>query len=332
MSRVFIIAEAGVNHNGDIALAKKLVDVAASAGADAVKFQTFITKNLVTQNAEKARYQKENTNNSESQYEMIKKLELSHENHEELISYCQEKEIVFLSSPFDLESIEYLISLNLPLLKIPSGELTNYPYLKKLAQYNHRLIVSTGMANLMEVNEALNVLRSHGQELDKVSLLHCTTMYPTPMNDVNLKAMSTLKNETNLKTGYSDHTEGVEVAVAAVALGAEIIEKHFTLDKEMEGPDHKASLNPAELTQMVFAIRNIEKALGSEEKKPAPSEIENISIARKSIVAKIDIKKGDRFTESNLTTKRPANGITPMKWNDLIGTVAKKDYQADEKI
>jgi len=327
MKKTFIIAEAGVNHNGSIELAKKLIDVASEAGCDAVKFQTFKAESLVSKNAAKAEYQKQTTGNKETQLEMIKKLELSYDDFIELQKYCKNKGILFLSTPFDLESIDFLDSINMPIFKIPSGEITNLPYLKKLASYKKKIILSTGMSTIDEIECALKVL-----EGCEISLLHCTTEYPCPYDEVNLKAMQTLKNKFNVEVGYSDHTQGIEIAIAAVALGAGIIEKHFTLDKLMEGPDHKASLEPNELKQMVEAIKNIEKALGDGEKRPSPSEMKNIEIARKSIVASCDIKKGEVLNEGNLTTKRPAKGICPMKWDEVIGTVAKKDYQEDEII
>lgn len=325
--KTFIIAEAGVNHNGSLELAKKLIDAAVLAGADAVKFQTFKTEDQVSKIAPKAQYQKENTDSEESQFDMIKKLELSYDDFRELQNYCSNKNIVFLSTPFELESVEFLAALNLPYFKIPSGEITNLPYLRKIASYGRKIILSTGMADLKEIEDALAVLKGC-----EVSLLHCTTEYPCPYEDVNLKAMQTLKDHFGLKVGYSDHTSGIEVAIAAVAMGAKIIEKHFTLDKKMQGPDHKASLEPQELKQMVNAIRNVEKAMGTGEKTPSKSEIKNITIARKSIVAKTKIQKGETFTEKNITTKRPATGISPMKWDEIIGQVAQKCYEEDDLI
>lgn len=330
MRKTLIIAEAGVNHNGSLDLAKKLVDVAADAGADIVKFQTFKAEQIVTKTAIKAEYQVNNTNDSLSQYEMLKKLELTHEMHVELIKYCNEKNIGFLSTPFDLVSIQYLDDLGIELWKIPSGEITNYPYLLALGKTKKPVIMSTGMSTIDEVREAVGVLKSAGT-LD-ITLLHCNTQYPTPMCDVNLTAMNTLRDEFDLQVGYSDHTLGIEVPIAAVAMGASVIEKHFTLDKSMEGPDHKASLSPTELKDMVCAIRNIEKALGGGKKAPSISETKNINIVRKSIVARTDIKKGDVFTESNLTTKRPGIGISPMKWNDVLGKIATRDYCVDDLI
>ncbi|MEA3383835.1 MAG: N-acetylneuraminate synthase, partial [Campylobacterota bacterium] len=311
---VFIIAEAGVNHNGSIEIAKKLIDAATKSGADAVKFQTFKTENLVSKNAQKADYQKENTNNNtESQFEMIKKLELDIDTHKELISYCDEKNIMFLSTPFDLDSVDLLNNLGLEIFKIPSGEITNLPYLQKIGKLNKKIVLSTGMSNIGEIEEALEILTDAGTLKENITVLHANTMYPTPLEDVNLKAMVTIGNTFDVAFGYSDHTLGIEVDIAAVALGASCIEKHFTLDKTMEGPDHKASLEPDELKAMVQGIRNIELALGSIIKKPTSSEIPNMIIARKSIVANRDISKGEIFTNENLAIKRPGEGISPMR-------------------
>ena len=333
MSKVFIIAEAGVNHNGSIELAKKLIDVAVEANADAVKFQTFKASNLVSKNAQKADYQKNNMNDGDdSQFNMLKKLELDVETHKELIAYCNSKNIMFLSTPFDHDSIELLNDLGLEIFKIPSGEITNLPYLRHIGKLNKKVILSTGMSNIGEIEDALDVLYKAGTKKENITVLHANTMYPTPMEDVNLRAMITIGNTFDIAYGYSDHTLGIEVPTAAVAMGASCIEKHFTLDKTMEGPDHKASLEPHELKSMVKAIRNIELALGSNVKKPSKSEMPNINIARKSIVAKCDIKKGETFTESNLTIKRPGNGINPMRWDEIVGTVANKDYCEDEII
>lgn len=331
-NRVFIIAEAGVNHNGDINLAKKLIDVAAKAGADAVKFQTFKTELCVSKNAKKASYQEENTDKEESQFDMIKKLELNENMHKELIAYCKQKNITFLSTPFDSDSIKLLDELGLSTFKIPSGEITNLPYLRQIGGLNKKIILSTGMANLGEVEAAIDVLVKSGTKRENISLLHANTQYPTPMEDVNLKAMITLKNAFGLEVGYSDHTLGIEVDIAAVAMGAKIIEKHFTLDKSMPGPDHKASLEPDELAAMVEAIRNIELALGDGLKHFSKSESENIKIARKSIVAKCDIKKGEIFSEQNICVKRPGDGINPMRWDEVIGQISQKDYKQDELI
>lgn len=327
MKKVFIIAEAGVNHNGSIELAKQLVDKAVFAGVDCVKFQTFKAENLVNKEAKKADYQVNNTGNNDSQLNMLKKLELSFEDFVELKKYCDDKGIMFLSTPFDHESIEFLASLNMPIFKIPSGEITNLPYLRKINSYKKEVILSTGMATIDEIQEALNILKDC-----KVKLLHCTTEYPCPYESVNMCAMLTLKEKFNLPVGYSDHTQGIEVPIMAVSMGATVIEKHFTLDKNMEGPDHKASLEPQELKAMVDSIRNIEKAFGDGEKEPQEAEKKNIAIARKSIVAKCDIKKGEILSEENLTVKRPGNGISPMKWDEIIGTVAYKDYIEGELL
>ena len=329
---VFIIAEAGVNHNGSIDLAKKLIDVASASGADAVKFQTFKADNLSTKKAQKAIYQKENTDKEESQFDMLKKLELDIEAHKELISYCSNKKIIFLSSPFDHESIELLNDLGLEILKIPSGEITNLPYLRHIGKLNKRIILSTGMSNIDEVKSALNVLINSGTKKNHITVLHANTEYPTPMEDVNLRAMLTIGKELDINFGYSDHTLGIEVDIAAVAMGASCKEKHFTLDCNMQGPDNKASLEPNQLKAMVIAIRNIELALGGSVKKPSRSEIKNIKIARKSIVAKTKIKKGEILLEKNLAVKRPGGGISPMKWDSIVGTNATKDYNEDEPI
>lgn len=330
MSRVFIIAEAGVNHNGSIDIAKKLIDVASEAGVDAVKFQSFKAEKIVSKYTPKAEYQKKTTDSNEKQLEMIKKLELDYEKHKELMNYCKTKGVMFLSSPFDLESIDLLHKLGLEIFKIPSGEITNLPYLRKIGRLKKKVILSTGMATLGEIEAALDVLRENGS--NDIVVLHCNTEYPTPMEDVNLRAMLTIKEAFKVEVGYSDHTLGIEVPIAAVALGAKVIEKHFTLDKNMEGPDHKASLEPNELKEMVKAIRNIEKALGNGIKKPSKSELKNKQLVRKSIVAKRFIKKGEVFTEENITVKRPGNGISPMRWDEIIGKVANKDYKEDELI
>lgn len=330
MEKVFIIAEAGVNHNGDIGLAKKLIDKASEAGADAVKFQSFKAEKLVTKGAKKAEYQEKTTDIKENQFQMIKKLELDYEKHRELTDYCKSKNILFLSSPFDLESIDLLDDLGLDIFKIPSGEITNLPYLKKIATLKKKVILSTGMGNLGEIEKALDILRLLGTQ--DITVLHCNTEYPTPMEDVNLLAMNTIKDAFKVKVGYSDHTLGIEVPIAAVALGAIVIEKHFTLDKNMEGPDHKASLEPEELKEMVKSIRNIEKALGDGIKTPTKSESKNIDIARKSIVAAKGIAKGEVLTESNITVKRPGDGISPMRWDEVIGRIAIRDFKEDELI
>ena len=330
---VFIIAEAGVNHNGSIEIAKKLIDAASNAGADAVKFQTFKTAKLVSHDAKKAAYQQENMQDEDtSQFTMLKKLELDVETHKELIEYCKFKNILFLSTPFDLESIELLDNLELEIFKIPSGEITNLPYLRAIAKLGKAVILSTGMATMKEVREAFDVLVQNGTKKENITILHANTMYPTPMEDVNLRAMLSIQKELDVAVGYSDHTLGIEVPIAAVAMGASVIEKHFTLSRDMQGPDHKASLEPNELKSMVTSIRNIEKAFGSSEKKPSPSETPNIIIARKSIVASRTIAKGEIFNEENLTTKRPAKGINPMLWDQIIGKTASKAYEADDII
>ena len=329
MSKTLIIAEAGVNHNGDLNIAKKLVDVAKKAGADIVKFQTFIPELLTSKLAGMAKYQKNNLGTDDSQLNMLKKIALGYDSFIELADYCNLVGIKFLSTPFDIESIAFLDSIQ-DIWKIPSGEITNYPYLVEIAQTHKSVILSTGMSTLEEISDALNVLKENGA--GNISLLHCNTQYPTPFSDVNLKAMQTIRNRFGGKVGYSDHTLGIEVPIAAVALGAEIIEKHFTLDRNMVGPDHKASLEPQELEEMVRAIRNIEKALGDGEKVVTDSEHSNLAVARKSIVAKIDIKKGEILSVANITTKRPGSGISPMEWNSVIGTVAVKDFQKDELI
>lgn len=327
MVKTFIIAEAGVNHNGSIDLAKKLVDIAIQSNCDAVKFQTFKAENVISKNAKKAEYQKQTTGFDESQLDMVKKLELSFDSFIEIKKYCDEKSIMFLSTPFDLESIDFLASLNMPIFKIPSGEITNLPYLRKINSLKRKVILSTGMSNLDEIEAALKVLKDC-----KVTVLHANTQYPTPFEDANLLAMKTIKDKFGVEVGYSDHSAGIEVPIAAVALGAVIIEKHFTISCDMEGPDHKASLEPQQLNQMVKSIRNIEKALGDGRKIASKSETPNIEIARKSIIARTFIKKGEKFNENNLTTKRPGNGISPMKWDDIIGTVATKDYEEDEML
>ena len=329
-----IIAEAGVNHNGSIELAKKLVEKAKEAGVDYIKFQTFKTSKLVTKAAKQAEYQQKNIGKEgDSQYQMLKKLELSPEEHEVLIDYCHQLGIKFFSTAFDFDSIDYLHSLNLGLWKIPSGEVTNYPFLKRIAAYNEPTILSTGMCDMEDVRAAVDALYKNGLSKDNLILLHCNTEYPTPFEDVNLKAMDALRKDFGVEVGYSDHTKGIEVPIAAVALGATVIEKHFTLDRNMEGPDHKASLEPDELKAMVCAIRNIEKAVGGDgTKHVSESERKNIAIARKSIVAACDIKAGEVFTEQNLTVKRPGNGISPMRWEEVVGTKAKRDFSEDDLI
>lgn len=332
LNKTFIIAEAGVNHNNNLELAKQMIDVAAEAGVDAVKFQTFKAEKLVSRFAPKADYQKETTDSDESQFDMIKKLELDSETHKILIDYCSQRGVTFLSTPFDLESIDNLKELGISTWKIPSGEITNLPYLRKVAALKEDVILSTGMSSLGEIEKALNVLVEHGTDKSRITVLHCNTEYPTPFEDANLKAMLTIKEAFKVKVGYSDHTLGIELPIAAVALGATVIEKHFTLDKNMEGPDHKASLEPAELEAMVKAIRNVELALGSGVKMPSQSELKNIDIARKSIVANMNIKAGECFTSHNITVKRPGNGISPMDWDMVLGRKAIRDFQEDELI
>ena len=332
MQNVFIIAEAGVNHNGSVELALKMVDVAIEAGVDAIKFQTFKSEKLVSKFAQKAEYQKRVTDIEESQLEMIKKLEFDEIAHIRILEYCKAKGIMFLSTPFDLESVDMLDRLGMEIFKIPSGEITNLPLLRKIGSLKKPVIMSTGMCRLDEIESAINILEKAGSSHSNISVLHCNTEYPTPFSDVNLQAILTIKEKLNVKTGYSDHTIGIEIPVAAVALGATIIEKHFTLDKSMEGPDHKASLDPDELKKMVQAIRNVEISIGTGVKEPSPSEMKNIVVARKSIVAACRIKKGEVFTEKNITVKRPGNGISPMLWDQIIGKHAKKDFEPDELI
>ena len=326
---VYIIAEAGVNHNGSFELACKLVDAAKKSGVDCIKFQTFKSDNLVSKNAKKAEYQKNMTGDG-SQLEMLKKLELSYEEFSSLKQYCDKVGICFLSTPFDYDSIDFLNALDIPFWKVPSGEVTNYPYLVALAKTGKPVVMSTGMCEMDEIVAAIEVLRGNGTK--DIKLLHCNTEYPTPFEDVNLRAMQTMRDTFGLEVGYSDHTPSIEVPIAAVAMGATIIEKHFTLDRNMEGPDHKASLEPDELAAMVRAIRNVEQAMGSGIKEPSKSEKKNISIARKSIVASKSIKKGEILTEENLTAKRPGSGISPMRWPEVVGTNAIRDFEEDELI
>ncbi|MBR4381554.1 MAG: N-acetylneuraminate synthase [Bacteroidaceae bacterium] len=334
MSHTLIIAEAGVNHNGSIEMAKQLVEKAVEAGVDYIKFQTFKASKLVTKSAKQAEYQQRNIGSQEnSQYQMLKKLELSPEEHQILIDYCHQLGIKFFSTAFDFDSIEYLHSLDLGLWKIPSGEVTNYPFLKRIAAYNEKTILSTGMCDMQDVRNAVEALYKNGLSKENLILLHCNTEYPTPFEDVNLKSMDALRKEFGVEVGYSDHTKGIEVPIAAVALGATVIEKHFTLDRTLPGPDHKASLEPDELKAMVSAIRNIEKAVGGDgTKHVSESERKNIAIARKSIVAACDIKAGEVFTEDNLTVKRPGSGISPMRWEEVLGMKAKRDFAEDELI
>ena len=330
MSKVYIIAEAGVNHNGSLDIAKKLVDEAKKSGADCIKFQTFIAENIISKNAKQAKYQTKNIGKEQSQLEMIKKLELSFEDFKQLNNYCIEKNIDFLSTAFDLESIDFLESLSMNTWKIPSGEITNLPYLIKIAKLKKKVILSTGMSTMQEIEDAVNIFKKYGT--NDITILHCTTQYPTLFEDVNLNAMLSIKEKFGYDVGYSDHTKGIEVPIAAVALGATVIEKHFTLDNNMIGPDHKASLQPDELKKMVESIRNIELSLGDGRKVVANSEKENMSIARKSIVAKKSIRKGQLLSEENITVKRPGDGISPMKWFDVLGTVAIRDFEEDELI
>jgi len=329
---VLIIAEIGVNHNGQMDLAFQLIDVAKDAGADVVKFQTSIPNLLISKHAIKAEYQLASTDPNETQLEMVKRLELDVDAHKELIHYCKEKGIIFLSTPFDSESIELLNKLDLEMLKIPSGEITNLPYLRKVGSLKSDIIISTGMANMSEIERALDILVESGTSKGNITVLHCNTEYPTPFEDVNLAAMLTIRAAFNVNVGYSDHTLGIEIPIAAVALGAAVIEKHFTLNRDMEGPDHKVSLEPDELKNMVTAIRNIESSIGDGVKRPSPSELKNKLIVRKSIVATIDIKEGSMFKENNITAKRPGTGISPMKWDDVIGKKAKRNFVQDELI
>jgi N,N'-diacetyllegionaminate synthase len=334
MNKVIIIAEAGVNHNGDIKLAKKLVDVAVDSGVDFIKFQTFNSESLVSKFAKKATYQIENTQDAvESQLQMLKKLELSHSQHFELVDYCKKKNISFFSTAFDLDSLDFLKDLGLKIVKIPSGEITNLPYLRKAASLFNEFIISTGMSTMVEIKEALDVFLQAGILIKDITILHCNTEYPTPMSDVNLYAMLAIQKMFGVKVGYSDHTMGIEVPIAVVALGGTMIEKHFTLDRSLPGPDQLASLEPSELRNMVQAIRNIESAIiGNGIKEPSESEIKNISIARKSIVAKTSILKGEKFTDYNITTKRPGAGMSPMRWDEVIGKIACQDFDEDELI
>jgi N,N'-diacetyllegionaminate synthase len=332
MNRTIIIAEAGVNHNGSVEIAKKMIDAAVEAGVDYIKFQTFKTHKLASKSAKKADYQVNNTHNSDSQQEMLKKLELSEENHFELINYCKSKNIAFVSTAFDFDSIVFLSDFDMDFFKIPSGEITNYPYLKKIAQYKRPVILSTGMSTMDDIENAMVILLNNGLNKNDITILQCNTEYPAPFEDVNLRAMQTIAERFDVKVGYSDHTQGIEAPIAAVALGATVIEKHFTMSRDMEGPDHKASLEPDELKAMVVAIRNVEKALGNGEKQVTDSERKNMTIARKSIVAAKYIKKGAIFAEDNITVKRPGNGISPMRWEEVLGKTAKKDFYEDELI
>lgn len=330
--RILIIAEAGVNHNGDIALAKRLIDVAAEAGADLVKFQTFSADRLATKHARKADYQNAATGNAETQYEMLSRLELSPQMHSELIAYCDSRKIGFFSTGFDVESVDFLVGLGMSFFKIPSGEITNLPFLRHIGQFGKSVILSTGMSTLGDIEAAIDVLEKAGTPRSLITVLHCTTDYPTPMAEVNLQAMQTIKTAFGVEVGYSDHTAGIEVSIAAAALGASVIEKHFTLDKNLPGPDHKASLEPEELKAMVSAIRNIEMAMGDGVKRLTASEARNKPVARKSLVASKAIKAGELFTPENITTKRPGTGISPMSWDAIIGCKAARDFAVDELI
>jgi N,N'-diacetyllegionaminate synthase len=330
--KTLIIAEAGVNHNGDLDMARRLVDVAAAAGADLVKFQTFKADRLVAADAPKAAYQQHTSGADETQHAMIRRLELSPEAHKVLIGHCNSRGIGFFSTAFDLESIDLLVSLGLDRFKIPSGEITNLPYLRRIGSFGKPVLLSTGMASMADIEGALEVLESAGTGRDRITVLHCNTEYPTPMSDVNLRAMQTLRQAFDVAVGYSDHTEGIAIAIAAVALGASVIEKHFTLDRALPGPDHKASLEPDELKAMITAIRNIEQALGDGRKRPSPSERKNVAVARKSLVAARPIRAGETFDATNLTAKRPGNGLSPMRWDEVIGRRASRDFSQDELI
>ena len=331
-SRILIIAEAGVNHNGDLDLAKKLIDIASEAGADLVKFQTFNANRLVTSTAKKAAYQTQATDSRESQHEMLSRLELTPSMHMELIAHCAKRKIGFFSTAFDIESTDLLVSYGQEQFKIPSGEITNLPYLRHIGQLGRPVILSTGMATMEEIKSALQILENSGTPKNSITVLHCTSVYPTPMQEVNLKAMLEIRDNLGVKVGYSDHTLGIEVAIAAVAMGATVIEKHFTLDRNLPGPDHKASLEPSELKSMVNGIRNIEIALGDGTKRPTPSEAKNIPVVRKSIVASKPIQQGEVFAPENLTTKRPGIGISPMRWDEVLGKTAIRNFSADEAI
>jgi N,N'-diacetyllegionaminate synthase len=329
---ILIIAEAGVNHNGDIEIAKSLIDAAVESKVDIVKFQTFSADRQVTKNAGKAKYQIETTDKNETQHSMLKKLELSVEMHIELINYCKKRNIEFISTAFDIQSVNLLQKLGQRLFKIPSGEITNFPYLEHIGKIGKPIILSTGMSTLNEIKIALEILQKSGTSKELITVLHCTTSYPVPMSDVNLLAMKSIKDEFQVEVGYSDHTLGIEIPIAAVVLGAKVIEKHFTLDRNLPGPDHKASLEPNELQEMIRTIRNVEQAMGDGIKKMTPSEAENRDIVRKSLVAIKEIKKGEIFTRENLSTKRPGNGMSPMNWNLIIGKSSKHNYEVDELI
>lgn len=329
--KIYIIGEAGVNHNGDISLAKKLIDEAVNSKVDAVKFQVFIPELGISRHTAMAEYQKSNLGLSKSQLEMVKEFELSFDQHVELYEYCKQKNITYLSSPFDIPSVEFLSTI-VPFFKIPSGEIINLPYLRKIASYGKDVVLSTGMSTLNEISEALEILTNNGLRKSQITILHCTSNYPCAFENVNLRSMLNIKEQFGVKVGYSDHTLGIDISIAAAALGASVIEKHFTLDKKLIGPDHKASLEPNELKEMVSSIRIIETALGNYEKKPTNSEQNNITVGRKSIVARRHIKSGEIFSEENIICKRPGNGLSPMLWDSVIGKKAKKDFDADEFI
>ncbi|MFJ3044301.1 N-acetylneuraminate synthase [Herbaspirillum chlorophenolicum] len=331
-TKTLIIAEAGVNHNGDIGMAKRLIEVAAAAGADMVKFQTFSADRLATREAPKAEYQNRATDESESQYAMLKRLELSPEMHDTLIEHCRQHGISFFSTGFDVQSVDFLLGLGVQDIKIPSGEITNLPYLRHIGRLNRRTFLSTGMSTLGEIEAAIEALEAAGTGRERITVLHCNTEYPTPMEDVNLRAMQSIGQALGVAVGYSDHTPGIEVAIAATALGASVIEKHFTLDRNLPGPDHGASLEPAELAAMVAAIRNIERALGSGVKRPSASELKNRPIARKSLVAAVDIRAGELYTPENVAVMRPGSGISPMRWDEVMGRQAPRDFSASEVI
>lgn len=332
MKKIIIIAEIGVNHNGDINLAKELIDVASDCGADIVKFQTYDAEELTIDNAPKANYQFDINNINENQKSLLKKFQLTKEDHISLIKYCKKKQIEFLSTPFDIKSLQLLNSLGLRKIKISSGNITDFELLKEIGKLNIEILLSTGMANMQEIKEAILLLEKYGTKRDNICLLHCTSEYPAPKSELNLNAIKTIKDEFGVKVGYSDHTEGIEVAIASVALGAKVIEKHITLDKSMEGPDHRASCTPKEFKTLIKLIRNIENSFGNGIKKPSISETKNIKIVRKSIVASKEIKIGEVFSEDNLTTKRPGFGISPMKLEEIIGKVSNKKYKKDDLI
>ena len=331
-SRILIIAEAGVNHNGNLELAKKLIDAAAEAGADLVKFQTFNADRLATSTARKAAYQIQTTDSSESQHEMLRRLELTPGMHKEMIAHCAKRKIGFFSTAFDIESTDLLVSYGQKQFKIPSGEITNLPYLRHIGRLGRPVILSTGMATMDEIGSAIQILENSGTPKTTITVLHCTTEYPTPMPEVNLRAMISIRDKLEVKVGFSDHTLGIEVAIAAVAMGATVIEKHFTLDRQMPGPDHKASLEPSDLKSMITAIRNIEVAMGNGIKRPTPSEAKNIPIVRKSIVARKAIQTGEIFKTENLTTKRPGTGISPMRFDEVLGTRACRNFAEGDLI